>query len=111
MSKKEDDKKIKMAKDWVEVYHRDKFKTAIIGREIPHTYDVVTKVNYLTASLWLKVRNEKVNDGRKGFVQLPDKPNWLVMVRNFRRKQDRMIRVMKYLDERKKRSTAVVPKT
>ena len=108
MKKKDRDKKIENSKAWVEVYHRDKYKTAAFHPdEEPYFYFIHTRVNYLTATLWLKVRNGKVNDGRKGFVQLPDKPNWLVMVRNFRRKQDRMVKVMEYLNERKNRSTAV----
>lgn len=93
-----------MPKDWVEVYHRDKYKTAIPD-ENPIFYHVVTKVNYLTACLWLQYRNAKVNDGRKGFVQLPDKPNWLVMVRNFRRMQDKKMKVLEYLKERKQRNS------
>lgn len=101
--KAEREKHIKMAKDWVEIYHRDKFKTAITD-ENPIFYNVVTKVNYLTTCLWLKWRNEKVNDGRKGFVKLSDKPdraNFLIHIRNFKRRQERMIRVMEYLEQRK----------
>lgn len=106
MSKKENDKKIWMAKAWVEVYHRNNFRTAIIGHELYPSYYIVTRVNYLTAGLWLEWRNKKVNDGRKHFIVLPNKANlhWLIMVGNFRRKQDRMIKVMEYLEERKKRT-------
>lgn len=114
--KKEREKHIKMAKDWVEVYHREKYKTAIVyldrnenGEIIVDKlfYQIVTKVNYLTACLWLEWRNKQVNDARKGFVQLPNKPNWLVMVRNFRRMQERKIKVLEYLKERQARGKRI----
>lgn len=95
-------KHIQDQKNWVEIYHRDKYKTAIPDQN-PILYHVVTRVNYITSCLWLKWRNELVNDGRKGFVVLPDKPNWLVMTRNFKRRQDRMIKLLDYIKERNKR--------
>lgn len=102
--KKDREKHIQHIKDWAAIYHYGHYKTAIIG-DIPHTFQIVTRVNYLTASLWLKWRNAQVNDGRKGFVLLPtDKPNWLVMVRTFRRMQEKKIKVLAYLEERKKRN-------
>lgn len=100
--KKEREKRIQHIKDWAEVYYYPMYKTAIL--EEPPLYSIVTRVNYLTASLWLKYRNDKVNDKRKGFVYLPDKPNWLVMVGNFRRMQDKKMKVLDYLEERKKRN-------
>ena len=92
-------------KAWASVYHRPAYKTAIPEGDI--YFYIVTRVNYLTASLWMQYRNAKVNDRRKGFVELPvDKPNWLVMTRNFRRMQDKKMRVLDYLEERKNRVTA-----
>lgn len=105
LSKRERDKRIENPKAWVEVYHKDKYKTASFHQdEEPYFYFIHTRVNYLTASLWLHYRNSKVNDGRKGFVVLPDKPNWLVMVRGFRRMQDKKMKVLDYLEIRKKRA-------
>jgi len=80
---------IKNAKAWVDIYHRDKYKTAIQGSE-HNLYMIVTRVNHLTASLWLDYRNKLVNKN-KDFMTLKDKPNWLVMCRNFRRRQDEEI--------------------
>jgi hypothetical protein len=55
------------------------YKTVISGSE-KHLYLVVTRVNYLTACLWLnEVKKEKTK------IELPAKPNWLVMNRSFRR--------------------------
>lgn len=105
--KKEREKRIQHIKDWVAVYHYGQYKTAIL--EEPPLYSVVTRVNYLTACLWLQYRNAKVNDGRKGFVELPNKPNWLVMVRNFRRMQDKKMKVLEYLKERKQRNSDTSP--
>lgn len=97
---------IQLVKDWARAYHYPMYKTAI-AHERP-LFSIVTRVNYHTAFLWMKYRNAKVNDNRKGFVELPDdKPNWLVMIRNFRRMQDRKIRVMDYLEERKKRIKSI----
>jgi hypothetical protein len=110
--KKDREKRIKHIKEWARIFYANdkKYKTAICAEE-HNMYYVVTRVNYLTSCFWMKWRNEKVNDRRKGFVELPtDKPNWLIMNRNFKRKQERMIRVMEYLIERKKRTTAVTPK-
>lgn len=120
--KKEREKGILRYKDWAEVYHRDAYKTAIVyfKKYDPNNeylvydkiwnqyidtlyYKVVTKQTYITSRLWLEWRNKQVNDGRKGFVKLPDKVNWLVMVRSFRRKQERQIKVLQYLEYRKKR--------
>lgn len=91
MSKKSDNEKIHLQKIWVECYYQYQYKTAIIGRELPHTYVIVTRQNYVTAQLWLNWRNDKVK-GRKDFITLPDKPNWLVMNKNFRRQQEIEIR-------------------
>lgn len=96
-------KSIENIKAWAEVYYRPLYKTAIIGREMPSSYCIVTRVNHHTATLWLKYRNERVNR-TKGFVDLPDKPNWLVMIRNFRRGQDKKMRVIEYLKQRKSRA-------
>lgn len=102
--KKEREKRIQHIIDWVKVYYYPNYKTAIL--EEPPLYKIVTRVNYLTACLWMKWRNDQVNDGRKGFVQLPtDKPNWLVMTRNFRRRQEKLIKVLAYLEERKNRKS------
>lgn len=93
------------ARAFVEVYYRDKYKTAVDIPEEPHLFRIITRVNYLTSCLWLEWRNKQVNDGRKYFVHLPDKPNWLVMNRNFKRRQEKLMRVMEYLKERKTRTT------
>lgn len=103
MRKKERDKIIANPKAFVEVWYRDKYKTAVYLPETPHLFRIITRVNYLTAQLWLEWRNKQVNDGRKGFVILPDKPNWLVMNRYFRRRQERLMKVLPYLKERSKR--------
>lgn len=97
------EKSIQSVKDWARVFHYPAYRTAILG-EMPHTFRVVTRVNYSTSCLWLQWRNQQVKNGSKGIVQLPtDKPNWLVMNRYFKRKQERRIKVMAYLEERKKR--------
>lgn len=102
-TKRDREKHIEINKQWAAVYYYPLYKTAIVG-DIPHTYQVVTRVNYLTAQLWLVYRNSKVVNGSKGFVKLPDaKPNWLVMVGGFRRMQDRKIKVLDYLKERANR--------
>jgi hypothetical protein len=44
----------------------------------------------LTASLWLTRRNELAK-GKKGFIELPKTPNWLVTVRTFRRDDDKRL--------------------
>lgn len=122
--KKEREQHILNQKAWVDVYHREKYKTALVYFEnFDHQnqylkkdliwnqyvdtrfFQTVTKVNYITSCLWLQWRNLKVNDGRKGFVKLPDKPNWLVLVRNFKRQQERRIKVLAYLEERKNRKS------
>lgn len=73
------------------------YKTAIIGSK-PYLYLVVTKVNFLTASLWLNKRNELVknNSGgnHKGFIELPNKPNWLVMTASFRREETERLKLL-----------------
>lgn len=106
MKKKDRDKKIESPKAWAEIYLRDKFKTAAFHPdEEPYFYFIHTRVNYLTSCLWLKWRNEKVN-GKKGFVKLSDKAdraNWLIYVRNFKRDQERKIKILDYLEERKNR--------
>lgn len=101
--KSEREKNIQNIKDWARVYYYPLYRTAILG-EKPYLYIIVTRVNYLTACLWLEHRNKKVNDGQKSFVKLPNKPNWLVMVRNFRRMQDKKMKVLDYLKERKNRN-------
>lgn len=45
---------------WVEVYYRDKYKTAIYQE--PCFYLIVTRVNYSTAKLWLQIRKMKALD-------------------------------------------------
>lgn len=103
--RKDSEKRIEHIKEWAKVFYANdkKYKTAICAEE-HNMYHIVTRVNYLTSCLWLQWRNEKVNDRRKGFVELPnDKPNWLVMNRGFRRKQGRLIKVMDYLAQRKSR--------
>lgn len=70
-------------KKTISVIHskNNEYKTAIQGSE-PHLHLVATRVNYLTASLWLnEVKKLKTNKTE----QLPQKPNWLVMVKSFRR--------------------------
>lgn len=96
------ERNIQHIKDWASVYYYGQYKTAILWEK--PLYSVVTRVNYLTALLWLEWRNKQVNDGRKGFVVLPNKPNWLVMVRTFRRMQDKKMRVLEYLKERQNRN-------
>lgn len=86
MSIKQRHKHIELAKGWVEVYHADKFKTAIPDPN-PIFYNIVTRVNYLTSCLWLEYMKQRWNTKQKG-VALPDKPNWLVMTRKFKRAHD-----------------------
>ena len=63
------------------------YKTIIRGSS-DHLYLVVTRVNFMTASLWLERRNKIVDNGlggnHKGFIELSKKPNWLVMTKSFR---------------------------
>lgn len=70
-------------------YHGDKYKTAI-SSDKPYLYMVVTRVNRMTAQLWLEDRNRKVK-GKSGWCELP-KVNWLVMIANFRRDEDERIK-------------------
>ena len=72
---------------WCDVYYRGEYKTAIHSELSPYYFKTVTRVNYLTATLWLQIRNAKTK-GRKGFMELSNKPNWLVMAKMFRRQQD-----------------------
>lgn len=75
---------------WAAIYHRPQFKTAILA-ENKRDYYIVTRVNYLTAQLWLNNVYSKVN-GKDGFIELPkDKPNWLCMIRKFRREKEQLI--------------------
>lgn len=104
MSIKNRDKNIVNQKAFIEVWWRDKYKTAVGLPEAPGYFLPITRVNYLTSCLWLDWRNKQVNDGRKHFVHLPDKPNWLVMTRNFKRRQEKLMRVVEYLKERKSRT-------
>ena len=106
MLKKDREKRIEHIKEWARVFYANdkKYKTAICGEE-DNTYYVVTRVNYLTSCFWLQWRNSKVNDRRRGFVELPtDKTNWIFMNSKLKRKQERIIRVMDYLCEIKKRN-------
>jgi hypothetical protein len=66
------------------------YKTAIRG-SADHFYLVVTRVNYLTAQLWLDRRHKIITGITKGFTELPKKPHWLVMNRHFRREEDKRI--------------------
>jgi len=78
---------IKRVSEWAQLYHRPEHKTAIQGNK-PHLFAIVTKVNYLTAKLWLENIYNKVN-GKNGFVNVPkDNPNWIVMSRKFRREKE-----------------------
>lgn len=74
-------------KKWAAVYHRPQYKTAILAENNRDFY-IVTRVNYMTSKLWLENIYNKVN-GKEGFVEMPkDKPNWLCMIRNFRREKE-----------------------
>jgi hypothetical protein len=72
------------------------YKTAIKGSK-PHLYLVVTRVNYITAQLWLNNRHKVVKMPQKGFIELPTKPNWLVMAKSFRRDEDQRIKELQML--------------
>ncbi len=75
---------------WAAVYHRPQYKTAILAENNRDFY-IVTRVNYMTAKLWLENIYNKVN-GKEGFVEMPkDKPNWLCMIRKFRREKEVLI--------------------
>lgn len=101
MKKKDRDKQIENAKLFIETWYRDSYKTAVYLPETPHLFRVITRVNYITSCLWLEWRNKQVNDGRKGFVILPNKPNWLVMNRYFKRRQEKLMRVSEWCKQRK----------
>lgn len=80
-------------KDWAKVYHYPQYKTAIKSINTSYNgYHIVTRVNCLTAKLWLENIYNKVN-GQKDFVSIPkDKPNWLCMIRQFRREKEIQIK-------------------
>ena len=75
---------------WAAVYHRPQYKTAILA-ENKRDFYIVTRVNYMTSKLWLENIYNQVN-GKDGFVDIPkDKPNWLCMIRKFRREKETLI--------------------
>lgn len=81
---------IEHIKRWAAVYHRPQYKTAILAENNRDFY-IVTRVNYMTAKLWLENIYNKVN-GKGEFVGIPtDKPNWLCMIRKFRREKELLI--------------------
>lgn len=49
------------------------------------TYNVVTRVNYLTALLWIEHTNTIIKSKSELNLDLFKKPNWLVMLKTYRR--------------------------
>lgn len=91
---KREPKHVKDIKGGVEIWNRPNHKTAIDATGQPYNaYYVVTKQTYITACLWLDHRNKTVG-GKKGFIELPAKPNWLVLTRSFRRDQDKLMKLV-----------------
>lgn len=102
--KRETSAGFKRAKAWVEVYYslEHKYKTAIDDPN-PIYYNIVTRVNYLTACLWYEHMSKRINNKMKGLTHFPTKVNWLIMNRAYRRKMERVAKILDYLTERKKR--------
>lgn len=68
----------------------DQYKTILITS--PHLYLVVTRVNYLTAKLWIEWRNSVVKEDK----QNPESPlrrtiSWLTMNKHYRREETNRI--------------------
>ncbi len=66
----------------IEAVHKDQFKTILITA--PHLYLVVTKVNNLTAKLWIDFINAKIKEmpiKKEQFKRI----TWLVSQKKFRR--------------------------
>lgn len=91
-----DPESIEPIKQWARIYYGDLYKSAI-KHESGKGYRIVTRVNHLTALLWLRHRNDIVNK-RAGWIELP-KCNWLVMIRNFRRQEDEKLKLIKGIAE------------
>lgn len=72
---------------WADVNHRGEYKTAITG-EIPYTHKIVTRVNFLTAYLWLEHFKSKWGKNNIGEFELTKKPNWIIMYKRYRRECD-----------------------
>ena len=83
-------------KKWAAVYYYPERKTAIVGNEILHTHHIVTRVNYITSCLWLQYRIELGLNGKKGFIELPNKPNWLVLNKQFKKEENNRIKQFKH---------------
>ena len=79
-----------LTKKWAAAYHAPQYKTAIHGEQ-DYLYHVVTRVNHHTAAIWLAYQ-KSATKGKKGFIELPDKPNWMVMTKSFRREQDKLLK-------------------
>lgn len=86
-------------------YHNATCKTAISG-SANNLYMVVTRVNRITAELWLNHRNKIIKEycdqtgmqeSHCGFCAM-NKVNWLTMVSNWRRDED--IRIKKEIIDR-----------
>ncbi len=82
---------LELVKNWAKVQYGTDYKTAILGSE-SHLHLIVTRVNRITAKLWLDNIYSKLM-GSSGFPDVPkDKPNWLIMNRSFRREKDKEIK-------------------
>ena len=89
MTFKERYKIVETPANWAKINYYGNYKTAIIGSEL-YLHFVVTRVNYLTATLWLDWRASKIK-GHDGFLALPSKPNWLVMLKKFREEETQRV--------------------
>lgn len=82
------------------------YKT-VIASDIPNCYTVVRRVNEMTAQFWLdwynafiadyyakglnrKYENVKVGD-KYNFGSPPEKVNWYIMIRNYRRDEEKRV--------------------
>ena len=62
------------------------YKTVLYSSET--LYNIVTKVNYLTVLLWMEYANliiTKYNKTSEKKIELFKKPNWLIMIKSYRR--------------------------
>lgn len=60
-----------------------KYKTILYTSSV--TYIVVTRVNYLSAMLWIEYVNNIIKSNPKLQIDTFKKPNWLIMMKSYRR--------------------------
>lgn len=82
-------KHLKHIQDWASVEMRGKYKTAI-QTEKENQYNLVTRVNHHTSMLWKEWREDKIKN-ITGFVHINTGNCWLLMIKSFKRSQEKLI--------------------